>query len=127
MLAESAHGTFRMLVLEPHFGPVTSRQISFLPALILIYGITDLLIRWINAPHRTALLHIGLFWVAITLVFEFALGRALGRSWYELSSDYDPTRGGLMVLGAGLMGLAPLLTARWGKRRAGSPQKKKAA
>jgi hypothetical protein len=56
---------------------------------------------------------VGALWVGLTLVFEFSLGRATGASWSRILSDYDPSRGGLMLLGMAFMFLAPMLAARF--------------
>jgi len=48
----------------------------------------------------------------LTLIFEFALGRATGASWSRILSDYNPTHGGLMLLGLAFMFITPWLTRR---------------
>jgi hypothetical protein len=50
--------------------------------------------------------------VSLTVVFEFSLGRALGSSWDRILSDYDPSRGGLMLFGLAFMLGTPWLAAR---------------
>jgi hypothetical protein len=55
---------------------------------------------------------VGTLWVALTLVFEFSLGRALGTGWSRMFSDYNPARGGFMLLGLAVMFLAPMVTRR---------------
>jgi hypothetical protein len=56
---------------------------------------------------------VGAYWVALTLGFEFALGRALGSSWERILEDYNPARGGFMILGMAFLFLAPRLAATW--------------
>jgi hypothetical protein len=44
-------------------------------------------------------MQVGLVLVVLMLAFECGLGRALGYSWDRILADYDPSRGGLMLLG----------------------------
>ncbi len=55
---------------------------------------------------------VGALWVALTLVLEFSVGRAMGTGWSRLFSDYNPAQGGFMLLGLAVMFLAPMLTRR---------------
>jgi hypothetical protein len=47
--------------------------------------------------RRQALL-VGGAWTALTVGFEFGLGRAQGKEWSELTAEYDLTRGRLWPL-----------------------------
>jgi hypothetical protein len=55
---------------------------------------------------------VGASWIILTVIFELALGRAIGLSWDRIFSDYNPARGGFMLLGLAFMGIAPMLAAR---------------
>lgn len=53
---------------------------------------------WPIGSSRQALA-IGLAWLGLTLVFEFALGRFVsGLSWREMFAEYDLTAGRLWAL-----------------------------
>jgi peptidoglycan/LPS O-acetylase OafA/YrhL len=56
-------------------------------------------IGWITpAPHRDAW-RIGLFWLTLTLLFEFVAGHFLFRvPWREILGDYNVLRGRLWIL-----------------------------
>lgn len=112
MVAESIHGTLRTLYLEPWLGSMRARQVSVFTGCILIFVITMLCIRWIDARRPADLLAVGLVWVICTLVFEFTLGRILGFSWERMIEDYDIRRGGLMAVGLLFMLFAPYIAAR---------------
>jgi hypothetical protein len=47
---------------------------------------------------RRQALAVGGSWVALTLCFEFGLGRARGKAWGELTAEYDVRRGRLWPL-----------------------------
>lgn len=113
MLLESLHGTLRELLLAPRIGSLPARQLSVFSGALLILATSLALARWLALPSRAACLATGLAWVALTVAFEIALGRlVLGLGWSRILEDYDPARGGLMLLGLAVMALAPLLAAR---------------
>jgi hypothetical protein len=120
-LAETLHGVARTLVVAPILGDRPSRQLGVFVGSMLILGIAWLSVTWIRATTRPQLLAVGLVWVVLMLAFEVGLGRAVGASWERILSDYDPRQGGLMILGMGVLVLAPLLAAGGRSRAAGRP------
>lgn len=113
MVAESVHGTLRMLLLAPFVGDFKARQISVFTGSLLILAVTYLFVRWIRAETTARLLVVGLVWLALTVLFEVVLGRfVMGYSWDRLASDYDLARGGLMPFGLVMLTLSPLVAAK---------------
>jgi hypothetical protein len=53
--------------------------------------------RFPPASSRQAIL-IGLFWVVLTLIFEFGFGRYRGSSWPQLLEDYNLLKGPIWIL-----------------------------
>jgi hypothetical protein len=118
MLAETAHAAAREIWLGPAFGALRARQFGVLIGSIIVLLIAWACSRWIRAESRRAQLAVGSLWLVLTLVFEFSVGRAMHLSWARLLSDYNPARGGFMLLGLAVMFIAPLWVARWpGARR----------
>jgi hypothetical protein len=113
MLAESLHGTLRVLFLEPAIGSLPARQIALPVGFALIFAITFLTIRWIGETRPAPVIGIGVGWVVLTLAFEIGLGRLQGFGWDRITQDYDPRRGGFMIAGLALMAATPWLCARW--------------
>lgn len=114
MLVESVHGTLRELLLAPRLGSLPARQLTVFTGAALILLVTVALARWLGPATRRSCLATGLAWVLLTVAFEIALGRlVLGLGWSRILEDYDPTRGGLMLLGLAIMAFAPLLAACW--------------
>jgi hypothetical protein len=109
MLAETAHGAIRELFIAPVIGGLRARQLGVFVGSGLIFIIAWFMARWLNARTRREQLLVGAFWVALTLVFEFALGRAMGASWPRILADYNPLQGGLMLLGLAFMFCTPML------------------
>jgi len=112
ILAETLNGTVREIFIAPVLGDLRARQVGIPIACVLIFLIAWATARWMGAATRQAQFIVGLWWVALTLCFESVLGRALGYSWSRILSDYDPTRGGFMVLGLAFMVIAPVLAAK---------------
>jgi hypothetical protein len=116
ILAESLQGAARRLLLSPG-ADFTVRQASVVLGALVIFGITWAFLRWMKVRSAAGALGVGLLWVAMTIAFEIALGRALGLSWERLLSDYDVVHGGLMPLGLAAMALTPWLVRRLQRRR----------
>ena len=108
MLAETAHGAIREVFIAPAIGGLRARQLGVFVGALLILIIAWLMARWLNAATRRDQLLVGAFWVGLTLVFEFTLGRATGESWSRILADYNPARGGLMLLGLAFMFCTPM-------------------
>lgn len=113
MLAETGHAAVREIWLGPLLGALRARQLGVLIGSVIVLLIAWACSRWIRAGSGTARLAIGGFWVALTLAFEFAVGRAMNLSWERLLSDYNPAQGGFMLLGLAVMFIAPSWVARW--------------
>lgn len=113
ILAETLHGMAREIFIAPVLGDLRARQLGVAVGCVLILVIAWLTARWIGARSRRAQFAVGALWVALTLIFEFALGRALGASWDRILEDYNPARGGFMILGMAFLFLAPMLAATW--------------
>jgi len=109
MLAETAHGVVREVFIAPAIGGLRARQVGVFAGSLLIFIIAWYMARWLNAATRREQLLAGAFWVGLTLVFEFALGRATGETWSRILADFDPSRGGLMLLGLAFMFCTPML------------------
>ena len=120
-VAETLHGVARTLVVVPILGDRPSRQLGVFVGSAMILGMAWLFVTWIRAMTRPQLLAVGLLWLVLMLAFEIGLGRAVGSSWERILSDYDPRQGGLMIMGMGVLLLAPLLAARGRSRAAEGP------
>ena len=112
MLAETGSGIVREVFVAPAIGGLRARQLGVFVGCILTFVIAWLTARWMKATSTRDQLTVGAFWVALTLAFEFALGRAIGASWSRLLSDYNPVHGGFMLFGLAFMFITPWLTKK---------------
>jgi apolipoprotein N-acyltransferase len=110
--AETVHGIARTVFLAPLTGDFRARQIAVFLAIIIIFSITYLFIRWIGTTIRNELLTIGAIWVVLTLAFEVGLGFLLGMPIERILEDYNLIKGGLMPIGIIAMLFTPLVAAR---------------
>jgi hypothetical protein len=112
VFVETLHGIAREIFIAPMLGDLRSRQLGVIAGCALVFVIALLTTRWMGARTRRAQLAVGGFWVLLTLAFEFVLGRALGAGWERILADYNPARGGFMILGMVFLFLTPMLAAR---------------
>jgi hypothetical protein len=108
MAVEFVHGTARWNFLRPHVGDFRSGQIGVFTGTLLILLVVYFCEPWLSARSSGERLGIGLFWVALTLVFEFSFGHyVIHRSWESLGAEYNLLHGGLMPIGLAVFGLSP--------------------
>lgn len=112
MLVETLHGMVREVFIAPVLGDLPARQLGVLIGGLLILAIAVATIRWMGTRTARSQWRAGGLWIALTLMFEILLGLWIGLGWHRILEDYDPTRGGLMLLGLALMLCAPRLAAR---------------
>jgi hypothetical protein len=112
MLAETGSGVVREVFIAPAIGGLRARQFGVLLGCLIIFVIAWLTARWMGASSQRQQLRVGAYWVLLTLVFEFSLGRALGTSWSRILADYNPIHGGYMLFGLAFMFLAPWITRK---------------
>lgn len=98
MLLAVANGAARDLLYKKYTGELTAHQLSTVSLLILL----GVYIWWVMDHYPpasiTQALLIGWLWTGLTLLFEFGLGRARGRSWSVLLADYQILQGRIWVL-----------------------------
>ena len=112
MVAETGHGLVREVFIAPVIGGLRARQLGILVGCVIIFVIAWLTARWMGATTSRQQFKVGALWVILTLLFEFALGRATGISWAHILTNYNPARGGYMVAGLAFLFLAPWLTRK---------------
>jgi hypothetical protein len=112
-----ANGALREAWLTPRLGEVHGRQASTVLLIVLfaIY-IATVTRTWPIASSRQAIA-IGAAWLALTLAFEFLLGRFVsGLSWRAMLAEYDLASGRLWVLVPAFVATAPYLFFRLHRR-----------
>ena len=109
VLIAIANGTARDLWYRRYTSELTAHQISTITGVVLFGAYIRFIIRtWRPASPEMAL-EIGLLWLALTLAFEFGLGRARGIAWSTLLRDYNLFSGRLWILILLVVTFAPTL------------------
>jgi hypothetical protein len=112
ILIETVHGVVRELFIAPQIGGLRARQLGIPVGCVIVFTVAWFAARWLGAMTRRQQLLVGGLWVFLTPVFEFLIGSAVGNPWPQLAADYNPARGGLMLLGLAFMFVTPMLVAR---------------
>lgn len=107
------NGALREVVLVPHLGKPGALVLSgiLLSACIVLVSLGS--IRWLGRLGTSRALLVGLFWLCLTLAFEFGFGRLVQhRTWSELLEAYTFKDGNIWPLVLVVTLFAPLLAAR---------------
>lgn len=117
ILVESIHGSLREFVIAPLIGESLARQLSFFTGSFLILTLASLTAPWLNATTRQHQLQVGVLWMVLMFLFEVGLGLARSFSWERINSEYNPAKGGFMLIGMIILLLAPVIGAWLRSRR----------
>jgi len=91
-----ANGAARQLGYERIVGELSAHQISCLTGISLFFAYTYVLSCRMPFKNSLQALAVGLIWMALTVIFEFAFGHyAAGHSWERLLQDYNILAGRL--------------------------------
>jgi hypothetical protein len=94
-----ANGAFREAVLVRKWDAAKSHVISTAILCLLIIVATSLMLEWIGPTSASDAIQVGLLWLALTVAFEFALGRLIvKKTWSELLADYNLLTGRVWIL-----------------------------
>jgi hypothetical protein len=99
LIVSVANGTLRDFTYGRHLPELAAHQLSTLSGIVLLGAVIYLFVRrWPPASARQAF-SIGLFWMLLTVVFEFLFFHYVGgHSWAELLANYDLSKGRLWPL-----------------------------
>lgn len=111
-------GIFRVMWLDPRIGTYAANMIETLGLVAFLGGTIWVIVPWlVPALGRQELKRLGVYWLSLTLAFEFLFGHFVdGASWSALFSNYDITAGRLWILVPLTMGFGPSL-AGWTRHR----------
>jgi len=103
-----ANGVARRALYEDRIGPSAAHYLSTATLVILLGGYMAFLAKRWPIPTRRAALVVGGIWAAMTVGFEFGLGRfVLGDSWTKLLEQYAFWRGNVWILVPAWIALGP--------------------
>lgn len=104
------NGAFRQSVLIPRMGDRAAIVSPLLLAALIVVA-TLVLLPWIRPGTSRDAWRVGVFWLGLTLAFEFLAGHYLfGDPWANLLAEYNVLRGRVWILVPLTSLLAPVLT-----------------
>ena len=112
LLLAITNGVLRESVLLPLLGLPTGMLISGLVLCALILIVTYLALPWLAVHKRKQQWALGLFWLFLTLSFEFSFAALQGQSLVEILAAYTFTDGNLWPVVLVVTALAPRLMAK---------------
>ncbi|MGS0688056.1 hypothetical protein ACVBEQ_23345 [Nakamurella sp. GG22] len=110
------NGVAREATLRGRISEQRAHQVSTLTLMLSLTRYIHWLQRRVPLPTTGTALGVGASWAAMTVLFEFALGRSRGLSMSEAAADYNIRRGRLWPLVLLTMTFAPA-ASRWLIRR----------
>lgn len=107
------NGAFRDTMLTPEFGSVVGFTLSGFILSICIVLVAFAAAPWYGRLNSRQWFAVGLFWLVLTLIFEFGFGRSLQqKSWGELFSAYTFQGGNIWPIVLLVTFLSPWLAAK---------------
>lgn len=105
------NGIAREVTVARVVGEQRAHQLSCVTALGVFAAYFQGLQRRWPLRNRDEALTVGGFWLVLTTAFEFCFGRLVaGKSWSELGSDYNLTRGRLWPVVLAWIAIGPEVT-----------------
>lgn len=104
------NGLLREKWYKPIIGTTAAHQVGSLVVslMFLLYVYVSFRGR-ISGFSTTQLLAMGVIWLVLTLIFEFGIGLAAGRSWSYMLADYNVLAGRVWPFVLVVIFLSPLI------------------
>lgn len=107
------NGLFREKYLVPLFGLSIALPLSGISCALSFFLLAYISLPWLGPLSHTQSLLIGLFWLMMTVLFEFLFGRLVAlKSWKELWQAYNISSGNLWILVLAVITGSPVLAAK---------------
>lgn len=81
------------LLYEPRLGVLTAHQIGMSTRIVYIFVFAYFLLRYAKAYDTRDLIHVGILWLGLTLIFEWAGSFAIGRPVEEILVGWNVLAG----------------------------------
>lgn len=108
LLVSVANGVMRDLTYGKFIDALSAHQISCVTGILLLGIVIGWFIRRFPPASGRQAMFIGMFWLALTVAFEFLFFHYVGgHSWPELWANYDVLHGRMWVFVLLWVALAP--------------------
>jgi hypothetical protein len=113
VLAAILNGTLREKILVPLIGSSMALPLSGISLAILVFLVSLAFVPFIAVSETKAYVIIGLFWLFLTLLFEFIFGHFVaGKSWQDIVQVFNVKKGDLFLLVLVVTAISPWLAAK---------------
>ena len=113
VMAAIFNGVLREKLLVPAIGASAALPLSGILLAVMVFLVTFLLISLVGATEPGTYIGIGLFWVILTLLFEFMFGYfVVHKSWHEIMQTFNVMKGDLFIVVLLITGVSPWFTAK---------------
>lgn len=93
-----ANATLRELIFIKRMSELRAHQLSTLTLIVFCSIYLWLVFPYLNIQNSKQAFLAGCIWVALTVLFEFSLGRLTNKSWSYLLKDYNIVEGHIWLL-----------------------------
>jgi len=108
------NGVLREKILLPALGSGPGLFLSGVSLAAMILLLAWLTLPWLGVTQRAGFLYVGIFWLILTLIFEFSFGMLLqGKSWHSMLQAYTFSNGNIWPLVLLVTGAAPYIAAKF--------------
>ena len=113
LLLAMLNGIARDMLFAPAFGISVAQPTSGIILCILILVVSYYSLAFIGASRVREYLGVGLFWVCLTLIFEYLFAHyVLGMPWQQVNQIFNVLQGNLFSLALLVTATGPLLAAK---------------
>ena len=107
------NGAVREKLLTPLMGSDLSLPISGITLSALVFVIAYLTIPFFGEVKTKVYFFIGLFWIVLTLAFEYLFGHfVVGKPWHEINQVFNIFKGDLFLLVLIVSFVSPRIAAK---------------
>jgi hypothetical protein len=99
LLAAFVNGAIREMLIVPRVGEQVGHIIGVVVFSGAIFGITYVFVKALVPVPSSTLFHVGLFWLVLSLTFEFGFFHyVMHEPWEKLLEDYNIFQGRLLIV-----------------------------
>lgn len=99
LVAAFVNGALREMLVVPRLGEQTGHISGVIVFSGAIFVVTYVFVKALGPLPSSTLVHIGLFWLVLSLLFEFGFFHyVMHEPWSKLWADYNIVRGRLLIV-----------------------------
>jgi hypothetical protein len=99
LFAAFINGALREMLIVPRIGEQVGHVIGVIVFSGTVFGIACVFVKSLGTSPSRTLFQIGLFWLVLSLIFEFGFFHyVMHEPWEKLLGDYNVFRGRLLIV-----------------------------